>query len=259
MIRTFAQHFRVDMSEALEPDLRAYEHFNAFFTRALRPGARSYPACPDLLASPIDGFVSQIGYLDGDSLLQVKGRSYTLSALLGGDRALANTFHDGAYVALYLSPRNYHRIHMPLDGVLREMIYVPGALFSVNPSATRVVDNLFARNERVICLFDTDAGPLALIMVGAIFVGSMETVWSGMVTPRKGRQLERWDYRTQPRTLRRGEEIGRFNMGSTLILLLAENRVRWESRWQPEAELQVGLPLATVLSGAAGAEIRSDR
>ncbi|MGQ0657819.1 MAG: archaetidylserine decarboxylase [Chromatiales bacterium] len=243
LIRRFARHYGVDMDEALEPDLGRYAHFNDFFTRALRPGVRAFPQSGDVVASPVDGYISQIGYLHADLLIQAKGRHYTLSALLGGERALAAQFQSGAYATLYLSPRDYHRVHMPVDGTLREMIYVPGKLFAVNPRTTRVINNLFARNERLICLFDSAAGPLAVLLVGAIFVSSMETVWEGVIGPGGRQTCRRWDYGASAHAFRRGAEIARFNMGSTVILLFGRDRVRWDAVWPPGMALRLGMPL----------------
>jgi phosphatidylserine decarboxylase len=223
VIRLYVRAFRIDLREALEPDPRAYPSFNAFFTRALAPGARPLPAddrhAPPLL-SPVDGTLSQGGPIDGRRLFQAKDRGFDLDALLGGDPGLAARFHGGLFATLYLSPRDYHRIHMPTAGRLRLMRHVPGRLFSVNPTTVAGVANLFARNERVVCLFDTAVGPLAVILVGAIFVGSIETVWAGTVTPnRRGRPSDtRYDETELP--LARGAELGRFNLGSTVILLL---------------------------------------
>jgi phosphatidylserine decarboxylase len=226
VIRGFVRHFRVDMSESLEPDATAYETFNHFFTRELRPDARPLPAAPDAVLCPADGTVSQLGKIANGRVFQAKGRDYSLLELLGGRDDWASAFEDGNFATIYLSPRDYHRVHMPLAGDLREMIHVPGRLFSVNPVTTALVPRLFARNERVACLFASEAGPMAVILVGAIFVGSMETVWAGQVTPRtsaaKGRGAE------PPARLDRGSEMGRFNMGSTVILLFPSDRVAWD-------------------------------
>lgn len=229
LISVFARHFRVDMREAEVPELTAYEHFNAFFTRALAPGARPLPDDPLTLACPVDGTVSEAGAIHGQRLLQVKGCEYTLEALLGGDRLLAGQFRDGSFATLYLSPRDYHRIHMPCEGQLQKTLYVPGRLYSVAPHTVRAIPGLFTRNERLVCLFDTAVGPMAMILVGAIFVSCMETVWSGVVNPRLGQSLLSTDYGGPGKeaiTLARGAEMGRFNMGSTVILLFGKEAVR---------------------------------
>ncbi len=223
LIKTFIRVFKVDMSEALEEAPTAYPTFNAFFTRALKPEARPMPDDPDAILSPADGTISQMGPIEGDTIFQAKGHGFTTAELLGGDEALAEEFRDGWFATIYLSPRDYHRVHMPMTGTLRKMIHVPGRLFSVAPFTVRTVPKLFARNERVACIFDTECGPMALVLVGAINVGSIETVWAGEVTPPAGNRVTTHQY-NQPRqvgpTIRRGEEAGRFNMGSTAIILV---------------------------------------
>ncbi|MBK1647728.1 archaetidylserine decarboxylase [Rhabdochromatium marinum] len=224
LIRRFSAHFAVDLREAAAPDVESYPSFNAFFTRALRADARPLPAETAILLSPVDGAVSAAGRIDGTRLFQCKGQWFGLADLLG-DAELAAPLVGGYFATLYLSPRDYHRIHMPLDGHLTQMLHVPGRLFSVNPTTVAGVPGLFARNERVVTLFATRFGPMALVLVGAIFVGSIETVWAGEVTPPRGQRLTRIDYPAPGAheagiTLARGEEMGRFNMGSTVILLL---------------------------------------
>lgn len=243
----FVKHFSVNMDEALESDPLAYEHFNAFFTRALKPGARPLVEGRYDIACPVDGTVSQAGPIDDDRIFQAKGHDYSLTQLLGGAEKHAADFRDGNFATLYLSPRDYHRIHMPIDGTLREMVHIPGRLFSVNAATTRMVPGLFARNERVVALFDTAAGPMAMVMVGAIFVGSIETVWSGVVTPPAGRVVRRWRYDkdAQPLQLARGEELGRFNMGSTVIVLFGREAIDWADSITPEATVRMGQRLAT--------------
>jgi phosphatidylserine decarboxylase len=248
LIRGFIDHFRVDMSEALEKDYRAYPDFNHFFTRALKPDARPLATEPDAVLSPVDGTVSQAGHIEGDAIFQAKGHRYSLASLLGHSEPWQAAFENGEFTTLYLSPRDYHRIHMPRRGVLREMIHVPGRLFSVNPVTTRKVPGLFARNERVACLFDTDAGPMGLVLVGAINVGSIETVWAGEITPPAGRRVRRWRYDDRRIELEAGAEMGRFNMGSTVILLFGEGRVAWEDRLQPEAAVRMGQKIGRVLA-----------
>lgn len=222
LIRWFLHHFDVELAEAVETDPETFADFNSFFTRALRPGVRPLAGDAATVVSPVDGVISQCGTIDDATVFQAKGRRFDLAALLGGDTARAEPFRSGRFLTLYLSPRDYHRIHMPLDGTLREMVHVPGRLFSVNPATTRVVPRLFARNERVVAFFDTPAGPMALVLVGALFVGSIETVWAGEITPPTHRRVRRWRYddRAQPVHFARGAEMGRFNMGSTVIVLL---------------------------------------
>lgn len=243
LIRGFIRHFQVDLNEALEPGARAYPHFNAFFTRALKPGVRPLAAGESVACCPVDGAISQIGFAEADTLLQAKGRYFSLTALLGGDAERARPFQGGAFATLYLSPRDYHRIHMPSGGTLREMVHVPGKLFSVSPLTTRVVPGLFARNERVVALFETPLGPMALVLVGAINVASIETVWAGAITPPLGSSIRRWTYPSSgagAATLAKGEEMGRFNMGSTVILLFGSERVRWESGIRAGTTVRMG-------------------
>ena len=231
LIRTVVRLYDVQMEQAVEPDPEAYASFNHFFTRPLQPQARPITREPDAVACPVDGAVSQLGDINHALLFQAKGQFYSLHELLGGDAAWSERFAEGSFATLYLSPRDYHRIHMPLQGELAAMSHVPGRLFSVSPSTTRVVPRLFARNERVINLFETDAGAMALIMVGAIFVASMDTVWAGTVAP-ASRRISHWNYGgPEPATvtLQQGEEMGRFNMGSTVILLFEENVVEWDA------------------------------
>ncbi len=240
-ITAFVRRFRVDMDQAADPNPRAYPSFNAFFTRALKPGARPLAAEPDALLCPSDGAVSQIGTIRDGALIQAKGHSYTVLDLLGGDGEAAAEFAGGSFATIYLSPRDYHRVHMPLAGRLQTMTHIPGHLFSVNAVTARAVPGLFARNERVLCRFDTAVGPLALILVGAIFVGSMETVWAGQVTPepKGGRRPDP----TGPVRLEAGEEMGRFNMGSTVILLLPPGAVDWLPGLEPGDKLRMGQAL----------------
>ena len=242
LIRTFARHFQVNMAEAREPDLGAYDSFNAFFTRALQPGARPLPTDPAALACPADGALSQHGAISADRLFQAKGLDYALDELVG-DPDWARRFVGGSFATIYLSPRDYHRVHMPATGRLREMIHVPGRLFSVNRATARLVPHLFARNERVVCLFEGEAGPFALILVGAIFVGGMETVWAGEVTPARGQPPRRHYGDEDPVDLARGAEMGRFNMGSTVILLFPPRAVTWDGDLAPGVALRMGQAL----------------
>ncbi len=240
VIRAYVWIFRVDLSEAAEPDPRAYSTFNAFFTRALRQDARTWPTSAEAIACPVDGRISQIGPIDDDRLIQAKGEDYDLSSLLGGDPELAARFRGGLFATLYLSPSDYHRIHMPIAGRLTATIQVPGRLFSVNPITVASVPRLFARNERAVCLFETSAGPMALILVGAIFVGSIETVWTERLTPPRARLVSTLLAGPDAPSLSRGDELGRFNMGSTVILLLPAGRARWEPSLASGATLRCG-------------------
>lgn len=250
LIHWFIRRYRVDMTLAVESQPEHYDCFNSFFTRALRPEVRPQPQAADAVACPVDGSVSQAGEIRDELLFQAKGRAFSLAELLAGDAAAAG-FRNGRFATLYLSPRDYHRIHMPMDGVLRRMIHVPGRLFSVNARTTRVVDRLFARNERVVCLFDSPEGPMAVILVGAINVGSIETVWAGAVTPARGRRIRVWDYDPGQVSLKRGQELGRFNMGSTVILLFPQGVVEWSIALQPESSVRTGMAIGRVLAGTA--------
>lgn len=243
LIRRFAAAFKVNLAEAAAPQPTAYDSFNAFFTRALAADARPIAGDAATLVCPADSHISQIGDIRAGRLIQAKGMDFSLETLLG-DTLLAERYQGGRFTTLYLSPRDYHRVHMPLAGRLELMTHVPGRLFSVNGKTTRAVPGLFARNERVVCHFSTEQGPLALILVGAIFVGSIETVWAGEVTPPRGRQLQSWDYRHQsPIELARGAEMGRFNMGSTVIVLTGPEW-QWLPQWQADMPTRVGEALA---------------
>ena len=245
-IRWFIGRYGVNMSEAADPDPAAYASFNHFFTRALKPGARPL-AQADLLC-PVDGAISQFGAIDGERIFQAKGHDYTATALVGGDAALAAHFHGGHFATLYLSPKDYHRIHMPAAGRLLRMIHVPGALFSVNPVTARGVPGLFARNERVVCVFDGDgvnAGPWVLVLVGATIVGSMATVWHGVVNPPRPGTLREWAYNDQRIELARGAEMGRFLLGSTVVMLFPRGPLRFNPDWQPGGAIRMGQPMAS--------------
>lgn len=249
LIRAFVRGFQVNLEEALEPDPRAYPDFNAFFTRALKPEARPIAASDGVVCCPVDGAVSQIGTAANETLLQAKGRTFSLTALLGGNAERAQPFRDGSFVTLYLSPRDYHRIHMPLAGQLQAMIHVPGKLFSVSPLTARTIPNLFARNERVITLFETSAGPMAVVLVGAINVASMETVWAGAITPPLATAIREWTYPSSGEgavQLAKGAELGRFNMGSTVILLFGKEAVRWQPTIAASATVRMGQPLGSL-------------
>ena len=229
MISRFVRRYGVDMSEALVQDPLAYESFNDFFTRALRPEARPLDTEPGAVLCPTDGAISQLGPIEHGRIFQAKGHSYSLTELLGGDPRRADPFMGGDFATVYLSPRDYHRVHMPCAGTLREMVHVPGRLFSVNPLTAGHVPELFARNERVACLFDTEYGPMAMVLVGAMIVASIETVWAGLVTPHKRqvRSVRYDDAARAPIHLDKGAEMGRFKLGSTVIMLFGPGRVRW--------------------------------
>jgi phosphatidylserine decarboxylase len=242
-IRWFADTYKVDWGEARYARAEDYPSFNAFFTRELQAGARPIEGGADTIVSPADGRVSQVGLIDQDAVFQAKGHSFSVTELLGGDSARAAAFQDGSFVTVYLSPRDYHRVHMPLTGKLRETVYVPGRLFSVAAHTVRTVPRLFARNERLVAIFDTDAGPMAVVLVGAINVAAIETVWSGLVTPPPRAQIEVDDMQQSGIELARGAEMGRFNMGSTVILLLGRNRVNWLDGLRAEQPLRMGQAL----------------
>jgi phosphatidylserine decarboxylase len=247
LIRLFIRHFKVNMDDAEARGAEDYSDFNHFFTRALIPAARPFPDDPLAIVSPVDGRVSQAGDITAGRLLQAKGRDYSLAALLGGDSRQVALFRNGRFATLYLSPRDYHRIHMPCPGKLLETTYIPGRLFSVAPHTTRAIPGLFTRNERLVCLFDTPTGPMALIMVGAIFVSCMETVWSGIVNPRMAMSLQKTvcnQSGNQAVELQRGEEMGRFNMGSTVIILYGPDRVEWADSLNAGQPVQLGQIIA---------------
>jgi len=242
IIRWFVGHYGVNMNEAVDPDIRSYRSFNDFFTRAFKPGTR--PTAASGLVCPIDGAISQFGRIDGDQIFQAKGHAYTTTALVGGDPALAALFSDGAFATLYLSPKDYHRIHMPCDGRLVRMIHVPGDLFSVNPVTARGVPGLFARNERVVCVFESTHGTWVLALIGATIVGSMATVWHGVVNPPRPGRLRAWTYEDQTISLRKGDEMGRFLLGSTVVMLFKPPRLRFSAAWAPERDVRVGEAMA---------------
>jgi phosphatidylserine decarboxylase len=242
IVRRFIARYGVNMAEAAEPDPAAYASFNDFFTRALRPGAR--PRATADLVCPVDGAISQFGAVDAGRIFQAKGHDYSATALLGGDAALAAHFHGGHFATLYLSPKDYHRIHMPCAGRLLRMLHVPGALFSVNPVTARGVPGLFARNERVVCVFDGEHGPWVLVLVGATIVGSMATVWHGVVNPPRPGTLRDWRYAERRIELRQGDEMGRFLLGSTVVLLFPAGPLRWNPRWAPGGTIRVGEAMA---------------
>ena len=238
LIRWFVGRYNVNMNEALDPDITHYTSFNDFFTRALRPDAR--PLAKADYVCPVDGRISQFGSIDKDQIFQAKGHNFSTTALVGGDATLAARFDHGSFANLYLSPRDYHRIHMPCDGRLTRMIYVPGELFSVNPTTARGIPGLFARNERVVCVFDTANGPFVMTLVGATIVGSMATVWHGVVNPPRTGQVRDWSYVNDNVVLKQGEELGRFLLGSTVVMLFPKDTVAFNANWQPAGPVQLG-------------------
>lgn len=244
-IKGFAHRYNIDMSEALDPDLSRYSSFNAFFTRALRDGARPIDTSADSIVSPADGAISQVGRIERGRILQAKGQWYSTLELVGGDEMLAAQFEDGAFATIYLSPRDYHRVHMPIAGKLRRTIYVPGDLFSVNQATAENVPRLFARNERLVCIFDTACGPVAVILVGAMIVAAIETVWSGLVAPTTHRQL-RDEISRVPVEIDKGAEMGRFKLGSTVVLLFGENTVSWADTLCTCAPVRMGQRIGTL-------------
>jgi phosphatidylserine decarboxylase len=241
VIRWFVARYGVNMSEAENPDITAYATFNDFFTRPLRAGARPLANAP--LICPVDGAISQFGAIEKDQIFQAKGHHYSSAALLGGDADLARQFDNGSFACLYLSPKDYHRIHMPCAGRLTRMMYVPGDLFSVNPTTARGVPGLFARNERVVCVFEGANGPFVMVLVGATVVGSMATVWHGVINPPRTANVREWHYQDRRIELRQGDEMGRFLLGSTVVMLFPEQngqRVIFNPDWQAGGALRMG-------------------
>jgi phosphatidylserine decarboxylase len=244
LIRWFVGKYQVNMDEAAQPDITQYACFNDFFTRALTPGAR--PLADAAFVCPVDGAISQLGHIAGDQVFQAKGHSYSTQALVGGDAALAAQFQDGEFATIYLSPKDYHRIHMPSAGRLRRMIHVPGDLFSVNPATARGVPGLFARNERVVCVFDMPAAAGAtpkqhvLVLVGATIVGSMATPWHGVVNPPRPGIVREWTYDDPNLNLAQGAEMGRFLLGSTVVLLWPKHTIALHPAWQAGQAVRLG-------------------
>ena len=247
VIKVFAKKYNVDMSEAKKENFSDYESFNQFFIRELKDDARKINENPTALCLPADGRVSQIGHIDDERLLQAKGHFFSLSDLLAGDEELVNTFKNGEFATIYLSPRDYHRVHMPCDATLRKMIYVPGDLFSVNPFLAEHVPNLFARNERVICVFDTAFGPMVLILVGATITASMSTVWAGVINPPRTGEVKVWTYQEDNAIkLTKGQEMGAFQLGSTVINLFPANSVTLVEHLEVDVPVRMGEILATM-------------
>ena len=249
LVRRFVAHYKVNMQEAADPRIESYASFNDFFTRPLREGAR--PIADSPLVCPVDAAISQFGPIEHDQIFQAKGHSYSTTALLAGDAELARRFDHGHFATLYLAPKDYHRIHMPCDGRLVSMTYVPGDLFSVNPMTARHVPGLFARNERVVCVFDTSFGPFVNVLVGATIVGSMATVWHGVVNPPRPGRVVRWDYRDREIVLRKGQEMGRFLLGSTVVMLFPKDVVSFHPDWAPTMPVRLGEAMGTIAGASS--------
>ena len=243
-IRWFIKRYQVNMAEALNPDPASYKSFNAFFTRPLKDGAR--PLADSTLVCPVDGAISQCGPIVGEQIFQAKGHSYTATTLLGNDSELAKAFIDGTFATLYLSPKDYHRIHMPCQGKLKSMRYVPGDLYSVNPLTARNVPGLFARNERLVCVFDGEQGPFVMVLVGATIVGSMATVWHGLVNPPRAKDIIDYRYDNEAIVLNKGDEMGRFLLGSTVVLLFPKNQWQLPVDWTATRPIRMGEAMSTV-------------
>lgn len=245
VIKWFVKRYQVNMDEAEQPDITSYESFNDFFTRPLKKGARRITKA-DFIC-PVDGAISQFGDIKADQIFQAKGHKYSTLAMLAGDKTLAARFQNGHFATLYLSPKDYHRIHMPSDGTLKSMTYVPGDLFSVNPTTAQGVPGLFARNERVICEFDSAHGVFVLILVGATIVGSMATVWHGVVNPPRLGSVNTWTYEKQSISLKQGEEMGRFLLGSTVVMLFPAKTLNFNRAWKPEKPIRLGEKMADTI------------
>lgn len=256
-IKQIIKHYGVNMDEAKIQDINAFNSFNDFFTRELKPEARPFSTEKNAIVSPADGVVSQAGNITAGDIFQAKGKSFTVTDLLGGSEERAAPFNDGVFTTIYLSPKDYHRLHMPLTGTLTEMVHVPGRLFSVNTATTEAVPGLFARNERVCCLFDTEAGSMALILVGAIFVSSVETVWHGVVTPPTRTSVQNWLYEDNAPTLEQGAEMGRFNMGSTIIVLFGKDYAEWNADFTANKAVKLGEMIGKTHQQDAPAEAAS--
>ena len=245
-IRKFVAKYGVNMAEAANPAISSYASFNDFFTRALKPGSR--PLASAAYVCPVDGAISQFGPINGDQIFQAKGHSYSTRALVGGDAKLAKLFDGGQFATIYLSPKDYHRIHMPCAGTLTRMIYVPGDLFSVNPATALAVQGLFARNERVVCVFDSERGPFVLTLVGATIVGSMATAWHGLVNPPRTSEIREWTYALGQVELKQGDEMGRFLLGSTVVMLWPANTLRFNATWSAAGGVKMGEVMGTAFS-----------
>ena len=255
-IKTFIKQYNVDMTEALYEDPTHYRSFNAFFTRPLKPDARSIDDNDNVLIHAVDDTVSQFGDINSDSIFQAKGHDFSLTTLLGGKPDIAAPFKNGKFATIYLAPRDYHRIHMPIEGTLTDMIYVPGELFSVNPLTAQNIPGLFARNERVVALFDTPVGKMAMVLVGATIVASIETVWSGTVTPPAGKNVQHWSYEKDSEAavkLEKGAELGRFKLGSTIVVCFEKDMIEFEDM-APGMVTRLGVPMANMRNGSDDTE-----
>jgi len=240
MIRHFGKRYKTDTREAFSRNLNDYPNLNSFYTRALKQGARPITNVEDGIACPADGIVSQVGKISGGEIIQAKGSTFSVSALLGGESLLINDYAKGVFATIVLSPGDYHWVHMPIDATLQETAHIPGCLFSVNPITLDLIPGLYAKNERVVSFFDSDAGPMAIVMVGSIFSASIETVWDGVITPPTHGEIRYWNYPYNPPSGEKGDEMGRFNMGSTVILLFAGGKVRWEDDFAVGASVKMG-------------------
>lgn len=245
-IKQFIQYYNVNMNEAKITDYTQFKTFNDFFTRELKPGARTIIQDSNKIISPVDGCISEIGAIEKDQLLQAKGAYFSVRDLCGGDAQLANHFNNGAFLTAYLSPRDYHRFHMPITGRLKKMIYIPGKLYSVNQSSVKNVPGLFARNERVVCVFETAIGMVAFIAVGAMIVGSIGMKWHGVVTSSEKSKIQTWEYNDQEIVLQQGDEVGHFRLGSTVILLCEQNKIAWNNALQSDSPLLLGQLLGDI-------------
>ena len=239
-IQQVIKHYNVNMDDALEEDINTYANFNEFFTRQLKPEIRPLAREDNAIISPADGAISQSGNISNGEIFQAKGKSFSTINLLGGSEERSEPFENGKFMTIYLSPKDYHRLHMPLTGTLTEMVHIPGRLFSVNNATANSVPELFARNERLACIFDTEAGPMALVLVGAIFVSSIETVWDGVITPPTVKEVQTSQYPYNPPQLQRGHEMGRFNMGSTIIVLFGKNKISWKPEFTAGKTVNMG-------------------
>lgn len=246
-IKAFIKKYHIDMQEALKENPQDYHSFNEFFTRVLKPNARPIDNETNVVVMPVDGTMAEFGSTKYDRLIAAKGQDYSLKNLLGGGEDYKD-FSNGDFACIYLSPSNYHRIHMPIDGTLKKMIYIPGKFYSVNPTYVEAIDELFTKNERVVCFFDTSAGPLAMVLVGATIVGSIATTWAGVITPQNKRKLKVWDYSNleQPVNLKKGEEMGKFLLGSTVITCFGPNKISFIPELKTNHPVKLGTKLANI-------------
>jgi phosphatidylserine decarboxylase len=246
IIKKFGKYYDVNTKEAVSRDLNNYPSFNHFFTRQLKPGARPITAVENGIACPVDGTVSKVGIISEGEILLAKGKKFTVTELLGGDSERANLFSNGIFTTIYLSPKDYHRVHMPLDGTIEETVYIPGRLFLIGNS-TVMAPGVYAKNERVVNIFNTEAGPMALILIGSIFSSSIETVWDGVITPSPKPEIRQWSYPFNPPVAKKGEEMGRFNLGSTIIVLFGKDKVKWETNLVSDSRVQMGELIGKIL------------